>query len=76
MIRQARQSDLQSILTIYNHAILNTTAVYTYEAVTIEEREVWFHEKLEQDEPIFVYLKGDKVVGFATYGSFRNWPAY
>src|SRR5699024_5321543 len=76
MIRQARQSDLQSILTIYNHAILNTTAVYTYEPVTIEEREIWFHKKLEQDEPIFVYLKDDKVFGFATYGSFRNWPAY
>src|SRR5699024_12230687 len=76
MIRQARQSDLQSILSIYNHAILNTTAVYTYEPVTIEERETWFHTKLEQAEPIFVYLKDGQVVGFATYGAFRNWPAY
>lgn len=76
MIRQARQSDLQSILSIYNHAILNTTAVYTYEPVTIDERETWFHTKLEQAEPIFVYLKDGQVVGFATYGAFRNWPAY
>lgn len=76
MIRQARQSDLQSILSIYNHAILNTTTVYTYEPVTIEERETWFHTKLEQAEPIFVYLKDGQVVGFATYGAFRNWPAY
>src|SRR5699024_10699522 len=57
-------------------AILNTTAVYTYEPVTIEERETWFHTKLEQAEPIFVYLKDGQVVGFATYGAFRNWTAY
>src|SRR5699024_7664360 len=55
---------------------VNTTAVYTYEPVTIEERETWFHTKLEQAEPIFVYLKDGQVVGFATYGAFRNWPAY
>jgi len=30
MIRFARLEDLQDILTIYNDAILNTTAVYTY----------------------------------------------
>lgn len=30
MIRFARLEDLQGILTIYNDAILNTTAVYTY----------------------------------------------
>nr|WP_220468817.1 hypothetical protein [Staphylococcus coagulans] len=27
---------------IYNHAIKHTTAVYTYETVTLEEREKWF----------------------------------
>lgn len=37
MIRQAQQSDLTSILDIYNDAIINTTAVYTYQPTTIEE---------------------------------------
>ena len=66
MIRHAQQTDLQAILAIYNDAILNTTAVYTYEPVTLAEREVWFYSKLEKAEPVFVYVKNGKVVGFAT----------
>lgn len=76
MIREAEKEDLKYILDIYNHAILNTTAVYSYEPVTLENREQWFESKKSNSEPIFVYTKDDIVVGFATYGSFRDWPAY
>ncbi|AWI45593.1 phosphinothricin acetyltransferase [Staphylococcus nepalensis] len=76
MIRHAQQTDLQAILAIYNDAILNTIAVYTYEPVTLAEREAWFYSKLEKAEPVFVYIKNGEVVGFATYGPFRNWVAY
>lgn len=31
MIRYAKKEDLNAILAIYNDAIINTTAVYTYE---------------------------------------------
>lgn len=37
MIRQATEKDLLDILEIYNDAILNTTAVYTYKPQTIEK---------------------------------------
>ncbi|MCJ1655567.1 GNAT family N-acetyltransferase [Staphylococcus sp. NRL 16/872] len=76
MIRNAKRQDLEAILDIYNEAILNTTAVYTYEAQTLQERESWFETKILANEPIFVYERDKKVVGFATYGQFRNWPAY
>lgn len=73
MIRLAKKKDIESITEIYNEAILNTTAVYTYEPVTIENRKHWFECKTE---PVFVYEKQGVVVGFATYGAFRDWPAY
>ena len=76
MIRFATKEDLPAILEIYNDAILNTTAVYTYEAQTLENRAQWFDIKKANNEPIFVYELDDKAVGFATYGSFRDWPAY
>ncbi|EHJ08152.1 GNAT family N-acetyltransferase [Staphylococcus simiae] len=76
MIRQANKDDLPYILTIYNDAIINTTAVYTYDAQTLEERQTWFNNKTQAKEPVFVYLHNNQVVGFATYGPFRNWPAY
>lgn len=76
MIREATTQDLPEILTIYNHAIVHTTAVYTYDETTLDERQHWFTEKVLAGIPVYVYVHESKVVGFATYGPFRNWPAY
>ncbi|MCH4477164.1 GNAT family N-acetyltransferase [Staphylococcus haemolyticus] len=76
MIREAKIEDLPAILSIYNDAILHTTAVYTYDIQTLDERKAWFDMKNKANEPIFVFEQAGKAVGFATYGQFRNWPAY
>lgn len=76
MIREATMEDVPAILEIYNHAIRNTTAVYTYDETTLSERQQWLEAKQVADIPVYVYVQKEKVVGFATYGSFRNWPAY
>lgn len=76
MIREATPSDLLDILTIYNDAILNTTAVYAYKPQTMKEREIWYQEKTNAKLPILVFEEENKVVGFATFGPFRAWPAY
>ena len=74
MIREAKIEDLPAILSIYNDAILHTT--FTYDVQTLDERKAWFDMKNKANEPIFVFEQVGKVVGFATYGQFRNWPAY
>ena len=74
IIREAERKDLPDILNIYNDAILNTTAVYTYHPQSLNEREVWFETKVLANEPIFVFEIDNKVAGFATYGQFRHWP--
>ncbi|WP_045516668.1 GNAT family N-acetyltransferase [Neobacillus niacini] len=76
MIRSAQEKDLQDILDIYNDAVLNTTAVYTYKAQTLDTREIWYKQKMEEGYPVIVYELDNKVVGFATFGPFRPWPAY
>lgn len=76
MIREATAQDLSAILEIYNHAIRETTAVYTYDEVTLSERQQWLESKQKEGIPVYVYIQHDKVAGFATYGAFRNWPAY
>ncbi|MEK4578867.1 MULTISPECIES: GNAT family N-acetyltransferase [Bacillus] len=76
MIREAMKEDVTFILDIYNDAILNSTAVYAYKPVTLENRIDWYEQKKADCNPILVYELDNKVVGFATFGPFRAWPAY
>ncbi|MEK4707517.1 GNAT family N-acetyltransferase [Bacillus sp. FSL R10-2780] len=76
MIREATKKDLACILDIYNDAIVYTTAVYAYKPVTLENRIDWYEQKKTDGYPILVYELDNKVVGFATFGPFRAWPAY
>ena len=66
MIREAKIEDLPAILSIYNDAILHTTAVYTYDIQTLDERKAWFDMKNKANEPIFVFEQAGKAVGFAS----------
>ncbi|MDP4125328.1 MAG: N-acetyltransferase family protein [Bacillota bacterium] len=76
MIRQAVENDLERILEIYNDAILNTTAIYTYDVQSLRDRKVWFHNKRREELPVLVFEENNSILGFATFGPFRAWPAY
>ncbi|MCD1257995.1 N-acetyltransferase family protein [Paenibacillus athensensis] len=76
MLRRAEEADLRAILDIYNEAILQTTAVYHYEAQTPEARLQWFRDKRETGYPVLVAEVEGRIAGFAAYGPFRPWPAY
>ena len=76
LVRKAETADLEIILEIYNHAIIHTTSVYSYQPHTLEMRTVWFREKTEHNYPVFVAETEGRVAGFASYGPFRMWPAY
>ena len=75
MIREAKlkiyRQYYQSIMMQY--CILQ---LFTYDIQTLDERKAWFDMKNKANEPIFVFEQAGKAVGFATYGQFRNWPAY
>lgn len=75
-IRPATEQDLTAILAIYNDAIENSTAVFSYRPHTLEMRREWFSAKRDQNFPVLVAEANDAVAGFATYGHFRPWPAY
>lgn len=75
-IREAREADLAAMLAIYNDAVLTTTAVYDYTPRSSELQAAWFQAKRDQSLPVLVADDGRAVVGFASYGPFRPWPAY
>lgn len=76
MIRYAKHSDLTAILEIYNDAILNTTAIYDYKPHTLQDRTSWYEKKLNAGYPVWVFEENNLVIGFATFGPFRAYPAF
>jgi len=67
-IRAATTNDLPHILYIMNHAIITSTSDYRYDTINMEELERWYNTQ----EPVFVATIDDLVVGYATYGRFRE----
>jgi L-amino acid N-acyltransferase YncA len=66
-----------AILEILNEAIINSTAIYDYDARTIESMVNWFQHKEIENSPIVGVVNNErKLIGFATYGTFRAWQAY
>ncbi|MFM7234815.1 MAG: N-acetyltransferase family protein [Flavobacteriales bacterium] len=75
-IREATADDLDSIQTIYNEAILNTTAIYEYAPFDSAYMNEWWNQRITHCWPVLVAEHDEKVVGFATYGTFRARTAY
>jgi phosphinothricin acetyltransferase len=67
----------QAILDIFNHEIINTTALYDYNPRTMANMETWFSNKTAGKFPVIGILnETNQLAGFASYGTFRAWPAY
>ena len=65
------------ILSILNEAIVHSTALYDYHPRTPEHMLGWFQTKQSGSFPVIGALADDGVLmGFASYGTFRAWPAY
>jgi phosphinothricin acetyltransferase len=65
------------ILAIFNEAIINSTALYDYKPRTMANMETWFEAKRRGSYPVIgAFDDGGALLGFASYGSFRAWPAY
>ena len=72
LIRACKLSDLDAVLEITNYAILKTTAIYDDDARTMVELTNWFLEKQEKNFPVVVAVQNEKVIGYGTYGAFRQ----
>jgi phosphinothricin acetyltransferase len=70
------ESDLPSVLEIYNDVILTSTAVYTEKPVDLQNRLAWWRARTSQGFPILVARRDHEILGFASFGEFRSWPCY
>jgi len=66
-----------AILDIFNEAIVHSTALYDYVPRPIEAMDAWFAAKESAGFPVIGAVDDDGVLlGFASYGVFRERPAY
>jgi phosphinothricin acetyltransferase len=66
-----------AILAILNEAIVNSTALYDYVPRPPEAMVGWFQAKRAHDYPVIGAVSDDgELMGFASYGAFRPFPAY
>ena len=65
-----------AILDILNEAIANSTALYDYRPRAPESMVGWFKAKDAGGFPVLGAVEDEKLMGFASYGTFRAWPAY
>ncbi len=66
-----------AMLEIFNEAIVNSTALYDYKPRTRDSMDNWFGVKQAHGFPVIGAVDGQgRLLGFASYGTFRAWPAY
>jgi L-amino acid N-acyltransferase YncA len=65
------------ILDILNEAIVHSTALYDYKPRSPENMVTWFKAKDTGRYPVIGAVDDHgRLLGFASYGTFRAWPAY
>ncbi len=70
-------SHAQEVLDILNQAIVSSTALYDYKPRTVETMVGWLKQKNIGGFPVIGATNdAGQLMGFATYGTFRAWPAY
>ena len=77
VVRCEHKRHAAAILAIFNEAIANTTALYDYKPRTMEMMTEWFNAKSKGKYPVIgIESDSGELMGFATYGTFRERPAY
>jgi phosphinothricin acetyltransferase len=71
------ETHANAILAILNEAIATSTALFDYRPRAPEAMVEWFRAKEARQFPVLGAVDdAGTLLGFATYGPFRSWPAY
>jgi phosphinothricin acetyltransferase len=78
-VRDATPADAVVINMLYNNTVTSTTVAWTEAHEPLEVRQAWLERQLQANYPVLVAEIDGAVVGFASYGDFRDsskWPGY
>ena len=76
-VRDAVADDVPALMAIYNEVVANSTAIYSFKPSTLDERREWFRMRSAGGWPVLAALRGDELLGYASFAEFRGaWPGY
>lgn len=75
-LHEAIPDDLPGLLAIYNDVMAGSTAIFSQQPATLEERWQWWQARIAQGYPVLVARDALGVAGYATFGDFRSGPGY
>ncbi len=76
-IVDADESHLPGVVTIFNHAVRETFAIWSETETTLEIRGEWMRARKAAGFPILVALDdAGQVLGYGSFGVFRDFPGY
>ena len=76
-VRDATADDVPAMMAIYNEIVANSTAIYSFNPSSVDERREWFRVRTGGGWPVLAALRGEELVGYASFSEFRGaWPGY
>ncbi|MDM9615573.1 GNAT family N-acetyltransferase [Kosakonia cowanii] len=75
-IRYAVKEDCAAIAAIYNHAVINTAAIWNDQTVDAENRIAWFEARSLLGYPVIVSEENGVVTGYASFGDWRAFDGF
>src|SRR4051794_5438436 len=79
LIRDAGPRDMTPVTALVNAHLDTTTVSWTDVPETVQQRKRWLERQQHDGNAVLVATTMDEVIGFATYGDFRDsvkWPGY
>ena len=70
-IRLAEDKDLESLVEIYNQAIVTHRCTADMDIFSVVQRASWFEQHQLLDYPIYIYEVDNKVVGYLYFTAYR-----
>lgn len=75
-IRYAVKEDCAAIAAIYNHAVINTAAIWNDQTVDVDNRIAWFEARALLGYPVIVSEENGVVTGYASFGDWRAFDGF
>ncbi|EAN8470968.1 L-methionine sulfoximine/L-methionine sulfone acetyltransferase [Salmonella enterica] len=75
-IRFADKADCAAITEIYNHAVLNTAAIWNDRTVDTDNRLAWYETHQLLGYPVLVSEENGVVTGYASFGDWRSFDGF